>query len=302
MRKKHPKGKEYNTFTNLELKLMAIIINSDYSNKDLDFFKSKIVSDYIDHSHLYRLSVEYDQDQLTDIILNSGKFDINDGELYMDVGGCIMFGGDDRIKKHLKNGYVPSKNDVEGILDAYCSEVDLEHDEEVFKYFIMLYKNMHNEAPLSEREINALQLTIAEILKDENIADNNLQYFKSKLVYKELGWGLLYNIAVAYNKTEFSDLIIAHNNYKLADNADEEMLKEVIACIAIRSDKHLLKYLNDGYYPNDVGLTEIMDFYSLLERDTYNIDIFNLFNQMYKQLKIKRIKREIENAQTIIGV
>jgi hypothetical protein len=298
-RMKHPKGMEYATFTNLELKLMAIIMNPHYSGKDLDFFESKVTSEYIDHSHLYRLSVEYKQDLLTKIILDSGRFDINDGELYMDITSSILFGGDDRILKHLKNGYVPTKKDIEGILDTYCSEVDLEHDEEVFKYFIMLYKTMHNEAPLSKKEINALQITITEILKDENISDNDLQYFKSKLVFQELNWGLFYNIAVAYNKTKFSDLIISQNNYKLADNADEEMLKEVIACIAIGSDKHLIKYLNDGYYPTDEYLIEIMDFYRCLESDSFNKEIFNQFNHMYKLCKINHIKGKIENIKQL---
>ena len=109
MRKKHPIGKEYDLFTNLELKLMMIIQNPNLSSKDLDFFKSKIISDYIDISHLYRFSIKFNQDELTEIILNSGQFDINDGELYMDIVGNIMFGCDDRISKHLKNGYVPTK-------------------------------------------------------------------------------------------------------------------------------------------------------------------------------------------------
>lgn len=300
MRKKHPKGQEYTTFTNLELKLMAIIMNPHYSGKDLNFFKSKITSEYIDHSHLYRLSVEYEQVKLTNIILNSGKFDINDGELYMDIVGCIMFGGDEqRIITHLENGYVPTKKDIEGILDTYCSEVDLEHDEEVFKYFIMLYKTMQNEAPLSEREIKAIQITISEILKDENISDNDLQYFKSKLVLQELDWGLFYNIAVAYNKTEFSDLIITHNNYNLADNGDEEMLKEVLACIAFRDDKHLIKYLKDGYCPTNEYLIEIMDFYRDLETNSFNKEIFNQFNCMYKIMKIKKINSNLKNNQTV---
>ena len=138
-RKKHPIGKEYDTFTDLELMLMATIQNPNYSIKDLDFFKSKAKSLYVDHSHLYRLSVEFDQDELTDVILNSGKFDINDGELYMDITASIMFGGDERILKHLKNGYKPTIKDIEGIMSTYeeVSEEEFNHD--IFLYFSELY-------------------------------------------------------------------------------------------------------------------------------------------------------------------
>jgi hypothetical protein len=139
MRKIHPKGKEYDTFTNLELMLMAIIMNPHYSGKDLDFYKSKIMSEYIDHSHLYRLSVEYDQDLLTEIIFDSGQFDINDGELYLDIVGSIMFGCDERILKHLKNGYVPTKKDIEGVLSTYDEVDDKDFNQDIFLYFSELY-------------------------------------------------------------------------------------------------------------------------------------------------------------------
>ena len=139
MRKKHPKNKEYDTFTDLELSLILIIMNPNYSSKELDFFKSKITSDYIDQSHLYRLTVKYDQDELTEIILNSDKFDINDGELYLDIVGSIMFGCDERISKHLKNGYVPTKKDLEGILSTYEEVDDKDFNQDIFLYFSELY-------------------------------------------------------------------------------------------------------------------------------------------------------------------
>ena len=137
-RKKHPNGKEYDLFTNLELRLMAIIQNPVYSKEDLDFFKYKITSEYIDHSHLYRLAVEYDQEQLTEIILNSGKFNINDGELYLDITSSILFGGDDRILIHLKNGYEPTKREIEGIISTYEEVSDQDFDHDIYQYFLEL--------------------------------------------------------------------------------------------------------------------------------------------------------------------
>jgi hypothetical protein len=137
-RKKHPIGKEYDTFTNLELKLLEIIINPHYSAKDLDFFKLKIMSEYVDHSNMYRLTVKYDQNDLTEIILNSDKFDINDGELYLDIVGSIMFGCDDRILKHLKNGYVPTKKELEGILSTYEEVSKEDFNQDIYQYFVEL--------------------------------------------------------------------------------------------------------------------------------------------------------------------
>jgi len=138
MRKKHPKGKEYDTFTNLELRLMETILNPNYSFKEFDFFKVKITSNYIDHSNLYRLSVKYGQDELTGIILNSGRFNINDGELYMEIVGSIIFGGDDRILVHIKNGYLPTKKDIEGIIDTYEEVKNKKYNRDIYQYFLEL--------------------------------------------------------------------------------------------------------------------------------------------------------------------
>lgn len=148
MRKKHPKGKEYDTFTHLELMMMAVIQNPGYSNKNLDFFKRKITSDYVDHSNLYRLSVKYEQDALSEIILHSGKFNINDGELYMDITSCIMFGGEERIYKHIQNGYVPTVKELEGIIETY-NEVGVENSSQgLYDFFNGLLKNKSNKNEL----------------------------------------------------------------------------------------------------------------------------------------------------------
>jgi len=48
-RKFSSKNKEYDLFTNLELKLIDIIMNPERSHKDMEFFKSKVISDYIDN-------------------------------------------------------------------------------------------------------------------------------------------------------------------------------------------------------------------------------------------------------------
>ena len=67
-RKFSPKDKEYDLFTILELKLIDIIMNPERSHKDMEFFKSKVISDYIDNDALYRIAVKYEQFQFSDII------------------------------------------------------------------------------------------------------------------------------------------------------------------------------------------------------------------------------------------
>jgi hypothetical protein len=144
MRKKHPKGKEYTIFTNLELKLMGIIVNLYYTQNQLDFFKQKIASNYVDQSNLYRLSVKYNKPELTKIILQSGKFDINDGELYIDISAAIMFDNEERLIHHIQNGYIPTERDLKGILEIY-EEVGVEsRNKELYQYFNNLHKNKSN--------------------------------------------------------------------------------------------------------------------------------------------------------------
>lgn len=133
MRKKHPKGKEYDTFTNLELMLMVIISNPNYSQKDFDFFKTKIGSDYVDQSNLYRLSVQQNQSDLTKLILDCGKFDINDGELIYDILFAIRFYDDERIQQHLQNGYIPSEEDLKSIIRVF--EEENRQDDDMCNYF-----------------------------------------------------------------------------------------------------------------------------------------------------------------------
>ena len=142
-RKFSSKNKEYDLFTILELKLIDIIMNPERSNKDLEFFKSKAFSDYIDHDALYRLSVKYEQFQFSDIIMQSGKFDINK-ESYLEIISYILWGNDSRIMRFIQDGYNPNRIDLEHIFDTYIKANDIEHDMEAYNYFVKLYKSMNN--------------------------------------------------------------------------------------------------------------------------------------------------------------
>lgn len=144
MRSKSPKNREYVTFTNLELKLIDTIVNPKYTQNQLDFFKQKIASQYVDQSNLYRLSVSYNKPELTEIILQSGKFDINDGELYLDIAAAVWFDNEERIIHHIQNGYIPTERDLKGILEIY-EEVGVEsRNKELYQYFNNLHSNQYN--------------------------------------------------------------------------------------------------------------------------------------------------------------
>lgn len=141
MRRKSPKNKEYDTFTNLELRLVDTIINPKYTQRQLDFFKQKIVSDYVDQSLLYRLSVKFKKPELAEIILHSGKFDINDGELYLEVLAAVMFGNEDLIIQHIQNGYILTEKELNRLLETY-EKVGIENrNKELYFYFKNLLKN-----------------------------------------------------------------------------------------------------------------------------------------------------------------
>ena len=143
MRKKDPIGKEYDLFTILELKLIAIIMNPERSNKDMEFFKSKVISEHIDHDALYRIAVKYEQFQFSDLIIQSGKFDINK-ESYLEIISYILWGNDSRIMRFIQDGYNPNRIDLEHIFDTYIKANDIEHDMEAYNYFVKLYKSMNN--------------------------------------------------------------------------------------------------------------------------------------------------------------
>ena len=142
-RKFSPKNKEYDLFTILELKLIDIIMNPERSNKDMEFFKSKVISEHIDHDALYRIAVKYEQFQFSDLIIQSGKFDINK-ESYLEIISYILWGNDSRIMRFIQDGYNPNRIDLEHIFDTYIKANDIEHDMEAYNYFVKLYKSMNN--------------------------------------------------------------------------------------------------------------------------------------------------------------
>jgi len=142
-RKFSPKNKEYDLFTILELKLIDIIMNPERSNKDMEFFKSKVISEQIDHDALYRIAIKYEQFQFADLIIQSGKFDINK-ESYFEIIGYILWGNDSRILRFIQDGYCPNRTDLEHIFDIYTKANDIEHDMQVYNHFANLYKSMNN--------------------------------------------------------------------------------------------------------------------------------------------------------------
>ena len=56
----------------------------------------------------------------------------------MDITASILFGGDDRIMKHLKNGYVPTKKDLEGIISTYEDVKNEDFNQDIYQYFVEL--------------------------------------------------------------------------------------------------------------------------------------------------------------------
>ena len=128
--------------------LMDTIINPKYTQRQFEFFKQKIGSDYVDQSLLYRLSVKFQKPELTKLILHSGKFDINNGELYLEVSAAVMFDNEEIVIQHIQNGYIPTEHEVNGILETY-NEVGINNrNKDLYHYFKGLLKNKSNKNEL----------------------------------------------------------------------------------------------------------------------------------------------------------
>ena len=89
-------------------------------------------------------------------------------------------------------------------------------------------------------------------------------------------------------------LILQSGNINLNNNNDPDMLEEIITCILCSNDKYLENYLEDGYIPSEHHLNEIMDFYSTRKEGSYNLSIYNYFNQCARRIKLQ--KNQIKNT------
>jgi len=145
---------------------------------------------------------------------------------------------------------------------------------------------------MTDEQLKMVQLNLIEIIHNYSGNEEDSNYFKSKLDDKGLNWGLIYRVAVNFDVYELSDLIINSHNYDLYFNDDKEMTREIKGCIISRCDDFILHYLADNYYPTDMILEEIMAFYSELDADSVNNDIFNQFKFMNKVMEIKRLNKK----------
>lgn len=147
MSKKDCKGKEYELFTLIEFDLLDIIVNSDVNQENIKYFQENICNIFVDRHNLYRLSVKYKRYLLTDILVNSEDFDINDSknDVYSEIIGAILWGKDYQIKRYFEDGFtINSRTEIESILNMYIRANDVQHDMEVYNYFVNLYKSMNN--------------------------------------------------------------------------------------------------------------------------------------------------------------
>jgi hypothetical protein len=146
---------------------------------------------------------------------------------------------------------------------------------------------------MKDEELNLELLRLIEIIHNYRGDEEVYEDFRNALNNKSLNWGLLYRVCINLDVYDLSDLIISSHNYDLYLNDDIEMTQEIKGCIISRCDDLLFHYLADNYFPTDVALIEIMEFYKQLDKESFNKEIFNQFKHMNKLLKVKNIKNNL---------
>jgi len=147
---------------------------------------------------------------------------------------------------------------------------------------------------MTDEVLNLELLRLIEIIHNYRGNEEVYEDFRNALNNKSLNWGLLYRVCINLDVYDLSDLIISIKNYDLYLNDDIEMTQEIKGCIISRCDDLLFHYLADNYYPTDAVLIEIMDFYNQLDTESFNQEIFNQFNHIFKLLKIKLVKSKLK--------
>ncbi|MEI7502850.1 MAG: hypothetical protein WCJ61_06165 [Paludibacter sp.] len=142
-------------------------------------------------------------------------------------------------------------------------------------------------------EIVKLQMILCQMIIHYDGKQSELNYFFEQIQNPNLNFGIIYRTAVLYEKYIFSDFLIQSGKYDI--NQDPNYVLEIKSCIVSNNSEVVNHYFDDGLEPNATQINEILNFYTTLNCEDYDPELFKRFKYLQKKIKIKKIKELLQN-------
>ena len=116
-------------------------MNYDEESPKIVEFKEHLKDKSQDWIGIYIMAVNEGMDYYAYLILESGNItlkDNNDADLLAEIKTCISCGDDNYLERYLEDGYTPSENHLNEIMDFYSTRDEGSYNVSIYNEFNLL--------------------------------------------------------------------------------------------------------------------------------------------------------------------
>jgi len=128
-----------NELESIKMILCQLIIHYNREQSDIDYFSDHIQDPETDYSLLYQTAVLYEQYVFSDLIIQSGKYEINEDRFFVkEIESCIISSNSNVVMHYIGDGLILNEEDLSNILKFYGTLEPSEYEQELYLYFRLL--------------------------------------------------------------------------------------------------------------------------------------------------------------------
>jgi len=128
-----------NEIKSIKMILCQLIIHYKGEQSDFDYFSDHIQEPETDYSLLYQTAVLYEQYVFSDLIIQSGKYEINEDRFFVkEIESCIISSNSNVVMHYIGDGLILNEEDLSNILKFYGTLEPSEYEQELYLYFRLL--------------------------------------------------------------------------------------------------------------------------------------------------------------------
>jgi len=128
-----------NELESIKMILCQLIIHYNREQSDIDYFSDHIQDPETDYSLLYQTAELYEQYVFSDLIIQSGKYEINEDRFFVkEIESCIISSNSNVVMHYIGDGLILNEEDLSNILKFYGTLEPSEYEQELYLYFRLL--------------------------------------------------------------------------------------------------------------------------------------------------------------------
>ena len=128
-----------NELESIKMILCQLIIHYNREQSDIDYFSDHIQDPETDYSLLYQTAVLYEQYVFSNLIIQSGKYKINEDKSFVkEIVSCIISSNSNVVMHYIGDGLILNEEDLSNILKFYGTLEPSEYEQELYLYFRLL--------------------------------------------------------------------------------------------------------------------------------------------------------------------